>query len=280
MELLECKACNYFTDVKCNYTRHLTSIKHEKKMRVQNSPTMITDELTCEYCEKVFKSDESLRKHINYRCTKTKDNAELRYTTLKLKQAEKELKQEKKNKEKLIEKQIELLEKHVETQQQLLDQRSNQTINNTTNNTNNTNNTTNNTVIQNNYILPYKDTDTSHLTRKDYAFCVKQPDGVRHLIEKIHFNPMKPENQNLTVTNLTDKYMMVYDGTQWKKVLKSELNKIYNQKEALLEEWVEQDPALKEKFYEYIKTERKDVYLERIEAIKLMMYNQKPVAIL
>jgi hypothetical protein len=271
MELLECKACNYFTDVKCNYTRHLTSIKHEKKMRVQKSPNMITDELTCEYCEKVFKSDESLRKHINYRCKKTKDNEELRYTTLKLKQAEKELKQEKKNNEKIIEKHIELQQKTIEIQQQLLAHRP-QTINN--------NNTTNNTVnIQNNYILPYKDTDTSHLTTKDYAFCVKQPDGVKRLIEKIHFNPMKPENQNLTITNLTDKYMMVYDGSQWKKVMKSELNKIYNHKESLLEEWVEQDPALREKFYEYIKTERKDVHLQRIEDIKLMMYNQKPVAI-
>jgi hypothetical protein len=229
---------------------------------------MITHELTCKKCEKVFKSDESMRKHINYRCKETKDNPELRYTTLKLKQAEKELKQEKKNNEKLVEKHIELLEKHVETQQKLLTQRP-QTINNTTNNTVN---------IQNNYILPYKDTDTSHLTRKDYAFCIK-PDGVKRLIEKIHFNPMKPENQNLTITNLTDKYMMVYDGSHWKKVLKSELNKIYNHKEALLEEWVEQDPVLREKFYEYIKTERKDVQLQRIEDIKLMMYNQKPLAI-
>lgn len=268
MELLECKACNYFTDVKCNYTRHLTSIKHEKKMRVQNSPNMITDELTCEYCEKVFKSDESLRKHINYRCTKTKDNAELRYTTLKLKQAEKELKQEKKNNEKIIEKHIELQQQTIKIQQKLLSQRP-QTINNT-------NNTVN---IQNNYILPYNDTDTSHLTTKDYAFCVKQPNGVRHLIEKIHFNPMKPENQNLTITNLTDKYMMVYDGSQWKKVMKAELNKIYNHKEALLEEWVEQDPALREKFYEYIKNERKDVHLQRIEDIKLMIYNQKHLVI-
>jgi len=267
MELLECKACNYFTDVKCNYTRHLKSSKHDKKMRVQNLPTMITDELTCKKCEKVFKSDESMRKHINYRCKETKDNPELRYKTLKLKQTEKELKQEKKNNEKLIEKQIELQQQTIELQQKLLCRLE-------------PNHTTNNTVnIQNNtYILPYKDTDTSHLTRKDYAFCIK-PDGVKRLIEKIHFNPMKPENQNLTITNLTDKYMMVYDGSQWKKVLKSELNKIYNHKEALLEEWVEQDPELREKFYEYIKTERKDVHLERIEAIKLMIYNQKPVAI-
>jgi len=236
-------------------------------MRVQNLPTMITDELTCKKCEKVFKSDESMRKHINYRCKETKDNPELRYKTLKLKQTEKELKQEKKNNEKLIEKQIELQQQTIELQQKLLCRLE-------------PNHTTNNTVnIQNNtYILPYKDTDTSHLTRKDYAFCIK-PDGVKRLIEKIHFNPMKPENQNLTITNLTDKYMMVYDGSQWKKVLKSELNKIYNHKEALLEEWVEQDPELREKFYEYIKTERKDVHLERIEAIKLMIYNQKPVAI-
>jgi hypothetical protein len=233
---------------------------------------MITDELTCKKCEKVFKSDESMRKHINYRCKETKDNPELRYKTLKLKQAEKELKQEKKNNEKLIEKQIELQQHTIELQQKLLCRlEPNHTTNNTTNNTVN---------IQNNYILPYKDTDTSHLTTKDYAFCVKQPDGVKRLIEKIHFNPMKPENQNLTITNLTDKYMMVYDGTQWKKVMKSELNKIYNHKESLLEEWVEQDPVLKEKFYEYIKTERKDVHLERIEAIKLMMYNQKPVALI
>jgi len=266
MELLECKTCNYFTDVKCNFNRHLKSSKHDKKMRVQNSPNMITHELTCKHCEKVFKSDESMRKHVNYRCKETKDNAELRYTTLKLKQVEKELKQEKKNNEKLVEKQIELLEKHIETQQKLLTQKPTHTTNNTVN-------------IQNNYILSYKDTDTSHLTRKDYAFCVKQPDGVRHLIEKIHFNPMKPENQNLTITNLTDKYMMIYDGTQWKKVLKDELNKIYNQKESLLEEWVEQDPVLREKFYQYIKNERKDVYLHRIEDIKLMMYNQKPIAI-
>jgi hypothetical protein len=38
--------------------------------------------------------------------------------------------------------------------------------------------------------------------------------------------------------------MMIYDGSQWKKVLKDEL-KIYNQKESLLEEWIEQDPVLR-----------------------------------
>ena len=114
MELLECKACNYFTEIKCNYTRHLMSSKHDKKMRVQNLPNVITDELTCKKCEKVFKSDESMRKHINYRCKETKDNPELRYKTLKLKQAEKELKQVKKSKEKRFEKMIEKQQQTIE----------------------------------------------------------------------------------------------------------------------------------------------------------------------
>ena len=257
MESLECTVCKYRTPIRCNFNKHITTEKHKKN--ILNAPKMSVNApklpvnapihseiaprnpLACVHCDKVFTHKPSMQRHMNHRCKKNKQ--------LNL---------------------IKQQQKTIEIQQQLLAQRP-QTINNTTNNTVNIQNHT--------YILPYKDTDTSHLTRKDYAFCVKQPDGVKRLIEKIHFNPMKPENQNLTITNLTDKYMMVYDGFQWKKVLKSELNKIYNHKESLLEEWVEQDPALKEKFYEYIKTERKDVHLERIEAIKLMMYNQKPIAI-
>ena len=274
MSVFECKECNFTTLLRGNYTRHLATEKHKSKEKtVQEATENVTEVeeendgvIKCEYCDKTFAYTQSMKRHMKDRCKK-RNNVEmlkkqLEETKQELKKKDKNHKQDLLYHKKIYEKKIKKLTP------------ANTTINNTT-----INNTTNNTVnIQNNYILPYKDTDTSHLTRKDYAFCIK-PDGVKRLIEKIHFNPMKPENQNLTVTNLTDKYMMVYDGSQWKKVLKSELNKIYNQKESLLEEWVEQDPALKEKFYEYIKTERKDVYLERIEAIKLMMYNQKPVAI-
>ena len=267
MTIYECKGCDFTTLLRGNYTRHLTTEKHKSKEQTVQEATEIVTEveeendavIKCDYCDKTFAYTQSMKRHMKDRCKK-RDDVEI------LKKQLEEAKQELKKKDK-IHKQDLLYEKKL-YEKKIKSNPVNMTINNTTNNT----------VIQNNYILPYKDTDTSHLTRKDYAFCIK-PDGVKRLIEKIHFNPMKPENQNLTITNLTDKYMMVYDGTQWKKVLKAELNKIYNHKEALLEEWVEQDPELREKFYEYIKTERKDVQLERIEAIKLMMYNQKPVAI-
>lgn len=260
MTIFECKGCNFVTLLRPNYNRHLDTEKHKKNIPAtkvaEKEPKKECYDIKCEYCNKIFSHTPSMYRHVKYRCKKTD-------TFSIIKQKNKQLELEKRKNEKLIKKHIELQQKHIETQKLI-----STTINNTTN-----------IHIQNITILAYKDTDTSHLTEKDYVFCIKQPNGVKHLIEKIHFNPMKPENQNLTITNLTDKYMMIYDGRQWKKVLKDELNKIYNQKESLLEEWVEQDPTLKEKFYQYIKNERKDVHLHRMEDIKLMMYNQKPVAI-
>ena len=35
------------------------------------------------------------------------------------------------------------------------------------------------------------------------------------MIEKIHFNPKKPENHNVYISNIKNKYAMVYDGNKW-----------------------------------------------------------------
>ena len=58
----------------------------------------------------------------------------------------------------------------------------------------------NNTVNIQNIILPYKDTDLSHLTDKDYVNSIKQVNfRVKDFIEKVHFNPEKPENMNIYI---------------------------------------------------------------------------------
>ena len=103
------------------------------------------------------------------------------------------------------------------------------------------------------------------------------------MIECIHFNPLKPENMNIYISNMKDKYLMIYDGTNWNLANKrDELDKLYEDKEMLLEEWLEtnQDPVLKEKFVKYINNKEKDDCLNKIkEEIKLMMYNKaKPLA--
>ena len=103
------------------------------------------------------------------------------------------------------------------------------------------------------------------------------------MIEKIHFNPTKPENMNIYISNMKDKYIMVYDGTNWNLANKrEEIDKIYEEKELLLEEWLQEnkDEELKEKFMKYINNLDDNEIINSIkEDIKLMMYNKKEMIV-
>ena len=137
----------------------------------------------------------------------------------------------------------------------------------------------NNNTINNYTLLAYRDTDITHLTQEDYRTCYKKVNHcVKHLIEKVHFNPSKPENMNIYISNMKDKYLMVYDGTNWNLANKvDELDRLYEEKEMMLEEWLESnpDPILKEKFMRYLDNKEKDECLNHIkEEIKLLLYNK------
>ena len=250
--IYKCACCRFYTDVLYNYKRHCLSKKHIINLTIIQPIKQY--KFTCQYCEKVFSFKQSMYKHIKYTCTKNKDEdmKELvRLMNLKMEHTENELKKHIENQNKQIEKLMGKLE-----------------INGSFN------------TINNIQLLAYKDTDVSHLTDKDYSFCIKQVNYcVKKLIEKIHFNPAKPENMNIYISNIKDKYMMVYDGTNWTLSTKEyELGKIYEEKEILLEEWLENNeyPEIKEKFVRYLNNKEKDDNLNAIKAdIKLMMYNKK-----
>ena len=77
---------------------------------------------------------------------------------------------------------------------------------------NNINNITNNITINDFY-----NTDTEHLSDHDYINCLKQSSGsVRTLLDITHFNPEKPENHNVCITNINSKYLFIHDGNDWK----------------------------------------------------------------
>ena len=102
------------------------------------------------------------------------------------------------------------------------------------------------------------------------------------LIEKIHFNPQKPENMNIYISNMKDKYLMVYDGINWNLANKrDELDKLYEEKEMMLEEWLEKSNIeIKDKFIKYLNNKEDDETLNMIkEEIKLMMYNKKQLTV-
>jgi hypothetical protein len=265
-----CECCDFSTHLKANYERHIKSKKHFVSQKLAlvsqtlastlaSSTTFIPDNpsFECEYCGQLYKHRSSLSKHIKYSCTKNKDE-DLKELVRLLNLQLQEVKQEMAMKEEKHEKQIEKLMSKLQMQ-----------------------NCYNNNTVNNIKILAYKDTDFSHLTDQDYAFCIKQVNFcVKNMIEKVHFNPDKPENRNVYISNLKDKYLMVYEDGNWTmKHKKDILDTLYEEKEMLIEDWLEEEqhkyPELKKKFEKYLDNKENDETMNLIkEEIKLMMYNK------
>jgi len=259
--LYQCQLCSFHTDLLYNYNRHCTTRRHLDKI---TEP--IKKRFICEYCEQEFSFKQSMYKHIKYTCTKNKDEdvKELvRLMNLQMEQKEREL---------MIHKeQIESQNKQIEGQRKQIEKLMCKLEINGSFNT---------TINNNIQLLAYKESDFSHLTEKDYKNCIKQVNFcVKQLIEKIHFNPDKPENMNIYISNLKDKYMMVYEAGAWNIKNKDVLESIYNDKELMLEEWLDEEqhkyPELKEKFLRYLNNKENDDTLNMIkDEIKIMMYNK------
>ena len=153
----------------------------------------------CEHCNRSYTRKDNLTRHLK-RC-KVKLNAE-----------------ENKNQLEDLKKLVDLLNLQMKEQNKQLKQKDKQIselMKKVGVNIGTQNNITNN--VQNNIkILAYNKTDLSHLKDKDYmkflnhnCFCVP------HMIKQIHFDPEKPENHNIYISNIKNNYVMAYDGNKW-----------------------------------------------------------------
>jgi len=274
MVIYSCTLCGFYNENKCKYERHLQTKKHQETCKSKVSQKGQTSksnvlEFHCKYCGKMYKHKQSVNNHIKYTCKENKDEdvKELvRLMNLQLQQKDAILKEQ--NHE------IKTLSNHMEKQAKQIEKLMEKLkVPNVTNITN----------IQNNIrLLSYKDTDISHLTEKDYISSLKKVTFcVKHLIEKIHFNPNKPENMNIYISNMKDKYLMVYEEGNWNiKNKAQELNDLYESKEMMLEEWLDDEqhkyPDLRDKFNKYLNNKENDAIMDSIkEEIKMMMYNKK-----
>jgi DNA-directed RNA polymerase subunit RPC12/RpoP len=142
-------------------------------------------------------------------------------------------------------------------------------------------------IQQNIKILAYNNTDVSHLTDKDYLKCLNHSNFcIPHLIEKIHFNPKKPENHNIYISNLKNNYVMIYNGNKWMLNNRDEsIENLILEKESMivqkLEEWIENGnkyPEIMKKFNRYIEKKENDKVIDKVkEEIKLMLFNNRDV---
>lgn len=284
MPIYECKCCNFHTKIKTHYETHLKTMKHKKSSEshpkvTQESPEkhpkvtqQISERFQCKYCKKTFKYKQGMYRHIKYRCDQNDDES--------LKELVRLL-NEQKEENKSMQKQIDQLTRKLQISK----------ISHSNNTMNNSHNQQFNYNIQ---LLNHNQTDYSHLTERDYVKCIKDVNHcVKTLICKVHFNPQKPENHNIYISNLKSKNIMVYMDGKWKvEDRATHVTDLFDDNHYVLEEWYAQYkdkyPGIVKSFERYLKNKddedivnyvkqliTKDLYNERdiVEKTKLAIEN-------
>lgn len=283
-----CKYCKFITNRKSKYDRHLQTKKHEinrsnialfsndiaffsSNIAFSEKRSTTKKVYECRYCKKILKHQSSLSRHIKYTCKDNKDEDLQELARLfnekekKMNTKDNELVQMMKDKDKQMmkmQKQIDKLTNKLQIQN----------INHGTIN--------NNTI--NIQLLNHGETDYSHLTLKDYMTCIKNCNRCVHtLIEKVHFNPNKPENMNIFLSNIKGKYVMIYKDNEWQiKDKKEQLDNLYDSNEMVLENWYDEYkdkfPHIINSFQRYLKNKDENDLLNKVkDEILVMLYNKR-----
>ena len=279
MTVYSCECCAFSTKLKSNYNRHIKTKKHlelfqshpkvtpkspSSHPKVTIFPDISNEHLICKYCNKQFKYKQGMYRHIKYSCKNNKDEGMKELARLM-----NEIKEQNKTKDD----QIELMQKQIDKLTNKLQIQNLNLQNNTLNN------------IQNNFhikLLNHNETDYSHLSDKDYIFCMKENNFcVKKLIEKVHFNDKKPENKNIYISNIKSNYVMLYKNDKWQIVTrKAQIDNLYEYNEIVLEEWYEnykdKNNEMIKSFERYLKYKEDDEVINRIKQdILLMLYNNR-----
>ena len=288
MTSYDCKCCNFSTKLKSNYTRHLKTQKHQKviqsypkcypKLSKKNEPSQtetVRMKHICKYCGKEYKYRPGLSKHIKYSCQKNED-------------------EDLKELVKLMNEQINAINSKLD-ESTIANGKKDKMIKKLTNKLQITNYNTNNVIVTN--ILNYKDTDISHLTSKDYEWAIHQVnDAIPTIMKQIHFNPQKPENMNIYIPNIKDKYLLIFNENEWQiKSRGTTVNNLIDDKYLILKEWYDENlrdrdinENMDQESYKFLKQnfERFDANIENEEIktiikeeIIMFLYNKRNMII-
>jgi hypothetical protein len=154
---------------------------------------------------------------------------------------------------------------------------------NVVNNVNNSVNNINNGIVANITLVGYGKEDISKMDKKDMLKVLQTGyNSAIRLTETLHFNPKYPEYHNIYITNMKDKYAMMFDGQNWTLTMKEELiNKIYDDKKNFIEENLDEfieslSASRKQALERWLDTDNNDKKIKDIkENIKLLLYNSR-----
>lgn len=273
----------------CGICKSEFTTKLGLQYHIQHKACKLVKKINCPKCGKSFTLKSNMSQHMKTRCKNKNDN--------KINNDQDNGNKENiiNNKEKIYEKLLEL-QNEIETLKEKSNKLEKENIelkkdieNNKKCNINLTNNS-NNGIINNGTLhislVGYGKENMKKIDEKEIINVFKNGfHSTLKLTDTLHFNPKYPENHNVYISNMKNKYAMIYDGEDWKLVTKDELiDRIYDDKKNYIEEnfdkfidslTVSQKNALKR----WLDTEDNDKIKRIKEQIKLLLYNKRNIPI-
>ncbi|VBB18490.1 hypothetical protein YASMINEVIRUS_953 [Yasminevirus sp. GU-2018] len=269
MDNYNCELCGKSFKRKENLDYHKSKIVCEEKA------------FGCKFCSSKFTSKSTMYRHMREYCKVKKQNdnekTEIYNRLIKLEEEHKKAQIESKTRLTKLENENKKLRKTVKTLQ---------TAEKTCISNSNSGvvlNAPNNGTVNNITLVAYGNENISKIDKNDLLKVLKTGyHSTIKLTETVHFNPKYPEYHNIYISNMKDKYAMMFDGKKWTLTMKEDLiNKIYDDKknyiEENLEEFVDSLPSSRKKALErWLETDDEDPKIKEIkDNIKLLLYNSR-----
>jgi hypothetical protein len=240
--------------------------------------------IICEKCEKKYKNSTTYNKHISLnRCKVVDKSLDCKHCNKIFLHKDYRARHEKKCIVSKSPTEIQKLEEKIENME-------NRIINILENKIEPTHITNNNTQnIQNNIhlTLNYGEENMNHITIKDIiSFLELGENGVEALVEYKHFNRQVPENCNVVIKNLNNKFALMYKNSKWEVVNKSYiLQDLYTSNVTYLKGKFEEIKSnlpkkIMNKFQKFIELSRNvDIIEPILDNIRCILYNNRDLVV-
>ena len=146
------------------------------------------------------------------------------------------------------------------------------------------NNTQNNNIQNNIKVVAFGKEDMKKLKHDDVVPLLRGYYTPVHMTEFMHFNPDRPEYHNVYISNIKDKYAMVFNGTEWELMSKERVvDDLYQEKKDHVEEnldtFLESLSGPKQRaLRRWLDTPDDDIRVKRVkDEIKLLLYNKRNI---